>query len=213
MVSPIHVRKFRGADMRRTAMASLAASACLFSVTACSTSEPTEASPPAESSPPTSASPSPSTSPTETAYLQAYSEEERTAYREAVDDYAAFSRRLAAINEAGRATPRAKAFFKQKTAAWQSYWARLRANERRGIQIAGMGRTLRTRPADVRVDPDGGGEVALRVCGISEGVKVLQDGEPVSQPSPKPTIVRVQMVKLPDESAWRVLSERVGAKC
>ena len=76
-----------------------------------------------------------------------------------------------------------------------------------------MGRTLHTRPADIRVDPDGGGQVALRVCGISEGVKVLQDGEPVSQPSPKPTIVRVQMVKLPDEFDWRVLSERVGAKC
>ena len=107
----------------------------------------------------------------------------------------------------------AKGFFKQRTAAWQTYWARLRTNERRGIQIVGMGRTLHTRPVDVRVDPDGGGQVALRVCGISEGVKVLQDGEPVSQPSPKPTIVRVQMVKLPDESDWRVLSERVGAKC
>ena len=215
MVSPIHVRKFRGADMRRTAMALLAASACLFSVTACSTSEPTEASPPAESSSPTSASPSPSTSPTETvpAYLREYSEEERTAYREAVDDYATFSRRLAAINEAGRATPRAKALFKQKTAAWQTYWAQLRANEDRGIQIVGMGRTLRTRPAGARIDPDGGGQVDLRVCGVSEGVEVLQDGEPVSQPSPTPTIVRVQMVKLPDESDWRVLSERVGVKC
>lgn len=201
--------------MRRTAVASLAASVCLFSVTACSANEPTGASPPAEGGSPTSASPNPSTSPTDTvpAYLQKYSEEERTAYREAVGDYAAFSRRLAAINESGRATPRAKAFFKQKTAAWQSYWARLRTNERRGIQIVGMGRTLHTRPADVRVDPDGGGQVALRVCGISEGVKVLQDGKPVSQPSPKPTIVRVQMVKLPDESDWRVLSERVGAKC
>jgi hypothetical protein len=201
--------------MRRTAMASLAASVCLFSVTACSTNEPTEASPPAESNSPTSASPSPSASPTDPVptYLKEYSEDERTAYAEAVEDYAAFSRRLAAINEAGRATPKAKAFFKRETAAWQTYWARLRTNERSGIQIVGMGRTLHTRPADVRVDPDGGGRVALRVCGISEGVKVLQDGEPVSQPSPKPTIVRVQMVKLPDEPDWRVLSERVGAKC
>ena len=200
--------------MRRIAMASLAASVCLFPVTACSTNEPTKASPPARSSSSTSASPSPS-SPTDTvpAYLQAYSEEERTAYRKAVDDYSAFSRRLAAINEAGRATPKVKAFFEEKTAAWRTYWARVRANERRGIQIVGMGRTLHTRPAAVRVDPDGGGQVALLVCGISEGVKVLQHGEPVSQPSPKPTIVRVQMVKLPDETAWRVLFERVGAKC
>ena len=218
MVNPVHVRGLWGADMGTTAIASLAASVCLWSMTACSTSEPTDASPSAESSSsssPTSAAPSPSTSPTETvpAYLQDYSEGERTTYKAAVDDYAAFSRRLAAINEAGRATPRAMAFFKQRTAAWQSYWARLRTNERRGIQIVGMGRTLHTRPADVRVDPDGGGRVAFRVCGISEGVKVLQDGEPVSQPSPRPTIVRVQMVKLPDEPDWRVLSERVGAKC
>jgi hypothetical protein len=208
------MRKLGDADMLRTAIASLAASACLFSTTACSTDEPTEAASPSESSSSTQASGA-STAPVDTvpAYLKEYSEEERTAYRAAVDDYSAFSRRLAAINEAGRATPKAKAFFKQMTAAWQTYWARLRTNERRGIQIVGMGRTLHARPADVRVDPDGGGQVALRVCGISEGVKVLQDGEPVSQPSPKPTIVRVQMVKLPDETQWRVLSERVGSKC
>ena len=208
------MRKLGDADMLRTAIASLAASACLFSVTACSANEPTEASSPSESSSPTPASGA-STAPADAVptYLKEYSEEERAAYREAVDNYVTFSRRLAAINEAGRATPKAKGFLKQKTAAWQSYWARLRTNERRGIQIVGMGRTLHTRPADIRVDPDGGGQVALRVCGISEGVKVLQDGEPVSQPSPKPTIVRVQMVKLPDEFDWRVLSERVGAKC
>ena len=208
------MRKLGDADMLRTAIASLAASACLFSMTACSANEPTEASSPSESGSPTPASGASSASAdTGPAYLQDYSDEERAAYTEAVEDYGAFSRRLAAINAAGTATPRAKALFKKKTAAWQTYWARLRANERRGIQIVGMGRTLHTRPVDVRIDPDGGGQVALRVCGISEGVKVLQDGEPVSQPSPKPTIVRVQMVKLPDETQWRVLSERVGAKC
>ena len=46
----------RDADMLRTAIASLAASACLCSMTACSTNEPTEASSPSESGSPIPAS-------------------------------------------------------------------------------------------------------------------------------------------------------------
>jgi hypothetical protein len=53
----------------------------------------------------------------------------------------------------------------------------------------------------------------LDVCGVSTGVKVSQNGSPIPQPKPVPTIVRVGMVKLDGESHWRVLYERVGPKC
>jgi hypothetical protein len=76
-----------------------------------------------------------------------------------------------------------------------------------------MGKTLWIRPAGIRLDSDGGGQVTLKTCGVSEGVKVFQNGEPVTQPEPKPTIVRVRMVRLANGAAWRVLSERVGARC
>ncbi len=196
--------------MRRIVMAQVAGLACLMSLAACSDDD--EPQPP-QSAPATSAATSQTPTEAVPAYLQGLSPEERTAYDEAVEDYETFSRELAAINEAGRATPEAKQFFEERTAAWQSYWARLTTNEERGIQIVGMGKTLRTRPGAIRLDTDGGGEVGLRVCGVSEGVEVLQEGEPVPQPEPVPTIVRVEMVKLPDEAHWRVLSEKVGKKC
>lgn len=198
--------------MLRTAMTSIAASACLSVVSACTSNG--AASPAPTPTPTSSRSPSVLHSTDGVpGFLQDLSAEERTAYEKAVEDYQDFSRELAAINEAGRATPEAKQFFEERTAAWQSYWARLTTNEERGIQIIGMGKTLRTRPGAIRLDTDGGGEVGLRVCGVSEGVEVFQEGEPVPQPEPAPTIVRVEMVKLPDEAHWRVLSERVGKKC
>ena len=196
--------------MRRIVMTQVAGLACLMSLAACSADDEPQSP---QSAPATSAATSQTPTEAVPAYLQDLSVEERTAYDEAVEDYEEFSRELAAINEAGRATPEAKQFFETRTAAWQSYWARLTTNEERGIQIVGMGTTLRTRPAGIRLDRAGGGEVGLRVCGVSEGVEVLQEGEPLPQPKPTPTIVRVELVKHPDESHWRVLSERVGKQC
>jgi len=211
--------RFGGVAVVRAALTSLVTTTCLLSLTSCNGDTP-EAPSPSPTSNTSSTSPtaptSASSSPTEPAvppYLASYTKEERAAYDAAIRDYESFSDRQARINAKGKARESAKLFYRQRTAAWQTYWARLRANESQGLQIIGKGRTLRIRPADIELYQGGGGQVDLRVCGVAEDVEVLVGGEPVPQPTPKPTIVRVRMVHLPDEAVWRVLSERVGPTC
>lgn len=201
-------RQIGGAAMVRSALASLAATACLLSLAACDGDEPASS---AVTSTPTS---TPSRSePTVPAYLAKYSENEREAYDEAADAYEAFSDRNAELVRKGRATPEARAFYREATAAWQSYWARLMDFDSRGIRVLGRAEVLRVRPSAIKIDEKGGGQVDLRVCSIATGVRVTQDGRPMPQPSPKPTITRVSMVKLPAESSWRILSDRAGGSC
>lgn len=199
--------------MVRTALATLVATACVLSLAACTSDGPgTATDTPTASTSPTTAGPTP-TEPAVPPYLADFSEEERNAYQAAVEDYEEFSRQNAALYRVGEATPAARAFYKKSTAAWQSYWARLQGFESRGIRVLGRAEVIRIRPADVRLGEADGGEVEFRVCSVATDVRVLQNGEPVPQPSPRPTITRVAMVKLPAESSWRILSDRVGGRC
>jgi hypothetical protein len=188
----------------------LAASAMVLAVAGCDGDKPPESTPTATAT--TSPTESPTTSPTVPAYLKDYSEEERAAYQSAVADYERFADRNARIYAAGVATSQVKAFYQQKTAAWQSYWAQLQQLEADGIRIKGRAETVRIRPVGVRAT-DRGGAVTLRVCSVSTGVEVIQNGTPVPQPTPKPTVIRVEMVQLPGEDWWRILSDRLGGPC
>jgi hypothetical protein len=194
-------------EMSRRFTLSLAASA--FLLVGCSDSAPAEIETPAAPSPSESSS---SAAPSIPAYLAKLEPAERMAYRDALRDYERFAARQAELYEAGGATTDAKAFYEQATADWQTYWAKLQDFAKQGYRTAGRGETLRTRPAAIRLDDDGG-QVDLRVCSVARGVQVQQNGTPVPQPSPKPTLVRVRMVQLPGETTWRVLFEKVGSRC
>jgi hypothetical protein len=146
-------------------------------------------------------------------YLQGLTEREREAYKVSLSTYERFSARQAEIMQTGRATPAAKAFYRANTAAWMTFWATLRQRDADGIHIEGKGRVIRVRPGSIRLDKSGAGTVALRVCGVADGVKAFKNGKEIQQPTPTPHIVNVAMVKLDGESKWRVLSERVGPRC
>jgi hypothetical protein len=199
--------------MVRSALTSLAVSACVLMVAACDGNDPGTPTPaPTSSTPPSSASASPTTSAVPP-YLVRYSAAERAAYAAAVRDYQRFSRRNADFYRVGKATPAAKAYYKEASAAWQSYWARLMRFDSGAIRVIGRAEVVRIRPAVVRIGPKGGGEVGLRVCSVARGVKVVEKGKPVPQPSPTPTVTRVSMVKLPGEESWRILFDRAGGAC
>jgi hypothetical protein len=169
--------------------------------------DPTASAPTSEATT-TSATPSPVP-----AYLEGFSAEERQAYDDAVQAYEAFSDQQATFMAAGKATAEAKRFYRRQTADWRTFWATLQQRESNGVRIKGAGETLRIRPAKIRLHDDGTGSVSLNVCGISSGVRVLQNGTPVPQPKPVPRIVRVGMVSLDTGPRWLVLYERVGPKC
>jgi len=198
----------RAIEMFRRFTLSLAASA--FLLVGCSDSDPADTETPVAPSPSESSS---SPAPSIPAYLAKLEPAERIAYRDALRDYERFAARQAELYEAGEATTDAKAFDEQATADWQSYWAKLQNFSQQGYRTEGRGETLRTRPAAIRLDDDGGGQVDLRVCSVARGVRVQKNGTPVPQPSPKPTLVTVRMIQIPDETTWRVLFEKVGSRC
>ncbi len=171
----------------------------------------TASSPRAPSSSPIAPS-TPSTS-TVPPYLAKYSSEERKAYAEAVAAYDHFADEQAKILAVGKATPQAKRYYKKYSGDWLTYWNVLRKREADGIQIEGRGQTIRVRPTRIKLGDDGSGSVELRVCGISKGVKVFQNGKPIRQPKPTPKIVNVSLFRLADETWWRVFLERVGPSC
>jgi hypothetical protein len=162
-------------------------------------------------SPPTTTSPS--SSPTVPPYLSGYPADERTAYDGAVRAYAAFSDREAKIFATGKATPAAKRFYVRYSGDWLTYWNQLRQRERDKLRIVGRGHTLRVRPVAINLGKDGSGTVELRVCGIARGVKAFQGSTEIPQPTPKPWLVRVKVIRLKGESRWRVFSERLGGPC
>ncbi|WP_310961362.1 hypothetical protein [Nocardioides terrisoli] len=155
--------------------------------------------------------PSPTTS--SPAYLAGYSARERKAYAAAVDSYESFSRTQEVLLAKGKATSRARTFYKKYTADWRSYWARLDQRQQAHLRVVGRSRTISIRPGKVGVAPDGSGAITLRVCGVARGVKVIQHGTPVPQPTATPHLVKVVMVRTPPESWWRVFRERLGTTC
>jgi hypothetical protein len=198
----------RGTAMVRSAVSSIIVTACLLSLAACDADEPA----PSAASPTQATSSSP-VEPIVPRYLVDYSEDEREAYDDAVVAYEAFADRNAELVRKGRATSEAREYYQRATAGWQSYWARLMDFDSRGIRVIGRADVGRIRPAAIKLDEKGGGQVDIRVCSIAAGVRVIQDGQPMPQPSPKPTVTKVSMVKLPSGSSWRILSDRAGGSC
>jgi len=199
--------------MPRASCVAWAITAVVLACAGCSPPNDPPSSSPSPSSPSTSpVESSPSATPAIPPYLTKYTTTQRKAYAEAVDAHEAFGLQQAKIFADGKATPKAKKFYKTNSGDWLTSWARLRQREADGIRVLGRGETLRIRPAAVQLG-NGGGTIDLRVCGIAEGVKVLQEGQPIPQPQAKARIVNVRLIKLENDPPWRVFWERPGGSC
>lgn len=189
----------------------LVATMLVLSCASCSQADvPPSTAPSPSSSASSPTAPTSSATPSVPSYLTKYSPDERTAYDAALADRRRFSNRQAAIYEQGDATPSAKAFYRKYTSSWQSYWGRLRQFEEQGIRVVGRSEVISIRPVEIRLGRQGTGSIMLDLCGEGGAVKVIQNGTPVAQPSRKPSIVKVAMVKLEGERRWRVLYERAA---
>lgn len=198
-------------EMPRTRWISFAATVLVLTCASCSQTDDTpKAVPPSSSSAISTLEPSESATPS---HLTKYNPDERKAYTEAVSAYEKFADEQAKILAVGKATPKAKRYYEKYSGDWLRFWNVLRQREADGIRIRGRGETLRVRPARIKLGNDDSGTVELRVCGVSTGVKVFQDGTPVPQPSRTPKIVKVTLFRLTGETWWRVFLERVGRSC
>lgn len=199
--------------MPRASRVTWAAAAAVLACAGCTPAEDAPSSSPTPSPP--SSSPvdsSPSASDAVPRYLRDYTPRQRRAYAEAVAARDAFDLKQAKILSVGKATTSARRYYRRHSGAWLNYWNRLRQREADGIRVLGRGKTLHVRPAAIRLGDDSG-TLDLRVCGVAEGVEVLQNGEPIPQPQAEPRIVDVRLIKLENDPSWRVLWERPGEPC
>lgn len=198
-------------EMPRARWISFAATVLVLACASCSqTDEPPTAVPSPSSTANSTPEPSESATPS---YLTKYTPDERRAYADAVGAYEKFAEKQAKILAVGKATPEARRYYEKYSGDWLRFWNVLRQREADGIRIKGRGETLRVRPIRIKLGADGSGSVDLRVCGVSTGVEVFQDGTPISQPPPTPKIVKVSLFRLTGETWWRVFLERVGRSC
>lgn len=198
--------------MPRTRILLVATMLVLSSASCTQTDDPPSSTPtPSSSSSPST--PSTPAAPSVPSYLKKYTVAERKAFAEAVSAHEAFADEQTKILSAGKATPKAKRYYEKYSGDWLRFWNVLRQREADGIRIEGRGETLRVRPARIKLGDDGSGSVDLRVCGVSTGVEVFQNGTPIPQPTPTPKIVKVSLFRMAGETWWRVFLERLGGSC
>jgi hypothetical protein len=187
------------------------ASFLLLTCAACSggavTTEPSNSP-----SPTTSASSTPTaTVPPE---LASYSEEERLAYDEAVDAYAAYLAETDKIYAKGETTVAAKRFYQRHAIDWSTAWGNLAVVANNGVTVKGETRLVWLRPKVIRLATDAGDVVVIRRC-VDESQRVVrQNSKRMAQPQfEKPHVYTVRLERRPAESWWRAGTARLGRTC
>jgi hypothetical protein len=166
--------------------------------------------------PPTSASVSTPSSPTPNvpADLATYSVDERAAYRDAVQAYAAFTKRNSQFLAKGQTTRAASDFYHHYATHWVEAWANLAELANNDVTVSGPTRVVWVHPKRIDLDPSGSAVVVVRRCLDESRLKVTQGGDLVDQPQLKePHVYQVRLAKKAGEAHWRSGSVKQGAKC
>lgn len=171
-----------------------------------------------------SSGPSPSPDPTTSAPsaptssvppdLVGYSEDERAAYEVAVTEYDTFIKRNDAFYAAGETTVEAKDFYQRYAIDWSTAWGNLAQVVNNGIIVAGITRTVWTRPLSIELGTAKGDVIVLRRCLDESGRVVTQNGNELEQPQFKdPHVYTIRLEKWPSEDWWRSGVAEQGKSC
>lgn len=133
----------------------------------------------------------------------AYDREERALIREAVRRVEDFEARNQSILAAGKATDRAKRFYRENVKDWRSHYARLRSNAKERIQVARRPEVLSTEVASVKSFQDNAAEIVLRRCTDPSDLGVTRDGVPLPAAHEAPVIQEVVVLRY-ENRTWRL---------
>lgn len=148
--------------------------------------------------------PSPSGSPpTGAGSTAAYDREERALIRQAARRVEDFETRNQSFLAAGKATERAKHFYRETVKDWRSHYARLRSHEKEGIQVARRPGMLGTEVASVKSFQDNAAEIVLRRCTDQSDLGMTRDGVPLPAAHEAPVIQEVVVLRY-ENRTWRI---------
>jgi hypothetical protein len=187
-----------------------AATVLVSALGACSGDPATDPTTPPSS--PASATASPS--PTVPAYLEPYSEGERSAYLEAVAAYAEITAKGAEFEEAGVATVAAKEYYQRYTTDWRTYFGTLGELANTGVRVVGRPKARSEKPMRIDVGAPQGKVVVVKQCLDSQDVKVMQGEKELPQPQfEHPTYATTTLVMRRGEDWWRAGIAEQGKRC
>jgi len=171
---------------------------------ACSQNEASPASPTPSGSPsPTTSAPSAST-PSVPPELVGYSEVERAAYKSAVTEYDAFTKRNDMFYAAGETTNEAKNFYQRNAVDWSTAWGNLAQVTNNKVTVTGTTQTVWTKPRSIELGAAKGDVIIVRRCLDESGREVTQNGKKLEQPQFKdPHVYTIRLEKRPSEDRWR----------
>jgi hypothetical protein len=172
-------------------------------------------------SPAPSPSPDPSTSapsaPTSSISpeLAGYNEIQRAAYKTAVNQYDAFTKRNDKFYAVGQTTGAAKKFYQRFAVDWSTAWGNLGQVANNKVTVSGATKTVWTKPRLIEVGGSSKGDViVLRRCLDESGRVVTQNGKKLDQPQlENPHIYAVRLEKHPGENWWRSGIAEQGQTC
>ena len=165
-----------------------------------SSSEPTTA----PSAPTTSASPD----------VARYSKKERAAYKTAVTEYGAFTKRNDRFYAAGRPTAAAKRFYQRFAVDWSTAWGDLGQAANNKVTVTGSTKIVSTTPRSIELGGAKGDVIVLRRCLDESGRIVTQDGKKLDQPQfADPHFYTIRLERRPGEDWWRSGIAEQGKTC
>lgn len=123
--------------------------------------------------------------------------------REAVRRVARFEAGLQPILAAGKATVRAREFYREHLRSWQPGYAQLRAYERDEIRFARRPVVLRTRATSVKSFQDNAAEIVLVRCTDQSDLGATRAGVPLPVAHEEP-VVEVVVAYRYENRTWRL---------
>ncbi len=151
---------------------------------------------------PTGSTPT-SVTPTRPAWEAKYSQDEIDAFRAAEDSVEVFEARVGPIYAEGRATPAARELFQDNLISWQAVWARLQADEKRGIAVARQPKVLSSEPKSIELVKAGEAAVVIRRCTDQSDLGATLNGKPLQEAFDDPVIQEVDTY-LAKDGRWRI---------
>lgn len=121
--------------------------------------------------------------------------EERAVYRQALRQVEAFESTNQRILAKGRATRRAKVFYRDHLKTWRPTYALLRSYEEEGIRTARLPVVLSTTATSIKSFQDNAAEVVLLRCTDQSDLGMTRAGQPVPATYDEPVAQDVVLIR------------------
>lgn len=182
-------------SLRRAAVAAVVLTLA-FALASCTSDDKPATKPSATQTSPTTAATTAAPS-----WKNSYSPKELAAYEAALARYTAYQAKVKPVWAAGKATPAAKALFKEYFIPWQYYFGQLEQYEASNIRLNFEMDVLNSEATRIKLGADGG-SVSIRQCVDSTKSSGTQNNDPLPKATKTPQLIDIVVEQA--EGRWLI---------